>query len=84
MFAVDPPLANVEDMTIPRCAADADEAIGLVRECHAVWLEQKGPGVKFIRNRGVGAGPSGTRTAVVVLTRADGGRSFKRVYDIVP
>jgi predicted Rossmann-fold nucleotide-binding protein len=40
MLAVDPPLANGEDMTIPRCAADADEAIGLVRECHAAWLEE--------------------------------------------
>jgi uncharacterized protein (TIGR00730 family) len=41
MLAVDPPLANAEDMRIPRCVANADEAIGLVRECHAMWLERK-------------------------------------------
>ncbi len=42
MLAADPPLANVDDMTIPRCAADADEAIALVRECRAAWLDEKG------------------------------------------
>jgi hypothetical protein len=42
MLAVDPPLANVEDMTIPRCVANADEAIRLVRECHATWRGEKG------------------------------------------
>ncbi len=38
MLSVDPPLANVEDMTIPCCAANADEAIALIRERHQVWL----------------------------------------------
>jgi len=38
MLAVDPPLANPEDMTIPRCAGNADEAIALVREHHEIWL----------------------------------------------
>jgi len=38
MLAVDPPLANPEDMTIPRCAANADEAIALIREHHRIWL----------------------------------------------
>jgi uncharacterized protein (TIGR00730 family) len=38
MLSVDPPLANPEDMTIPRCAANADEAIALIREHHQVWL----------------------------------------------
>src|SRR5512145_1836168 len=37
MFAVDPPLANPEDMTIPRCVANADEAIVLIREHHQLW-----------------------------------------------
>jgi uncharacterized protein (TIGR00730 family) len=38
MLSVDPPLANVEDMAIPRCVANADEAIALLRERHAAWL----------------------------------------------
>ena len=38
MLSVDPPLANTEDMTIPRCVANADEAIALIREHHALWL----------------------------------------------
>jgi uncharacterized protein (TIGR00730 family) len=32
-----PPLANAEDMTIPRCVDTADEAIALLREHHAQW-----------------------------------------------
>jgi len=35
-----PPLANPEDMTIPRCVNTADEAIALIREHHSQWLEQ--------------------------------------------
>jgi predicted Rossmann-fold nucleotide-binding protein len=38
MLSVDPPLANPEDMAIPRCVANADEAIALIREHHQVWL----------------------------------------------
>jgi uncharacterized protein (TIGR00730 family) len=38
MLSVDPPLANVEDMAIPFCVANADEAIALLRERHAAWL----------------------------------------------
>ncbi len=38
MLSVDPPMANAQDMTIPRCAADADEAIALIREHHGKWL----------------------------------------------
>jgi uncharacterized protein (TIGR00730 family) len=38
MLSIDPPLANVEDMTIPCCAAGADEAIALIREHHGKWL----------------------------------------------
>lgn len=33
-----PPLANPEDITIPRCVNTADEAIALIREHHARWL----------------------------------------------
>jgi uncharacterized protein (TIGR00730 family) len=35
-----PPLANPEDMTIPRCVNSADEAIALIREHHARWLQE--------------------------------------------
>jgi uncharacterized protein (TIGR00730 family) len=38
MLSTDPPLANPEDMTIPRCAANADEAIAIIREYHGSWL----------------------------------------------
>ena len=33
-----PPLANPEDIAIPRCVNTADEAIALIREHHARWL----------------------------------------------
>ena len=47
MLSADTPLANAVDMTIPRCAANADEAIALIREHHQIWLsEQKTVGVK--------------------------------------
>jgi uncharacterized protein (TIGR00730 family) len=35
-----PPLANPEDMNIPRCVNTADEAIALVREYHARWQSE--------------------------------------------
>jgi uncharacterized protein (TIGR00730 family) len=38
MLAETPPLANVEDMAIPRCVRNAEEAIALVSESHAAWL----------------------------------------------
>jgi uncharacterized protein (TIGR00730 family) len=41
MLSVDPPLANAEDMAIPRCAADADAAIAIIREHQAAWLKQQ-------------------------------------------
>jgi uncharacterized protein (TIGR00730 family) len=39
MLAVDPPLANAQDMAIPRCAANSDDAIAIIREYHAAWLD---------------------------------------------
>jgi uncharacterized protein (TIGR00730 family) len=36
------PLANPEDLAIPRCVNTADEAIALVREHHARWLQGQG------------------------------------------
>lgn len=40
LAASTPPLANSEDMDIPRCVATADEAISLIREHHIRWREQ--------------------------------------------
>jgi uncharacterized protein (TIGR00730 family) len=40
MLSTDPPLANVEDMAIPRCVADADEAVALIRQHHDAWRER--------------------------------------------
>jgi uncharacterized protein (TIGR00730 family) len=37
MLSVDPPLANPEDISIPQCVANADEAIALVRRHHERW-----------------------------------------------
>ena len=39
-----PPLANPEDMTIPRCVNTADEAIALIRTHHARWLREQQSG----------------------------------------
>jgi uncharacterized protein (TIGR00730 family) len=39
MLTTQPPLANEEDMTIPKCVETADEAIALLRERHARWAE---------------------------------------------
>jgi uncharacterized protein (TIGR00730 family) len=41
MLSTDPPLASVEDLSIPQCVANADEAIVLLRESHAAWLNRK-------------------------------------------
>ena len=35
-----PPLANPQDMSIPRCVNTADEAIALVREHHSRWMKE--------------------------------------------
>jgi uncharacterized protein (TIGR00730 family) len=43
LLSFDPPLANPEDMTIPRCAANADEAIAIIREHHGKWLNAPQP-----------------------------------------
>ena len=37
LLSVEPPLANPEDLDIPRCVNTGDEAIALVRERHAKW-----------------------------------------------
>jgi uncharacterized protein (TIGR00730 family) len=40
MLSVNPPLANVEDVAIPRCVPNADEAIALLSEHRTAWLER--------------------------------------------
>lgn len=40
MIDHEPQLADAVDMTIPRCVADAEEAVALLREQHAKWLAQ--------------------------------------------
>ena len=37
MLSTEPPLANAEDMTIPRCVDNADEAIAIIRSYHQTW-----------------------------------------------
>jgi len=37
MLSADPPLAHAEDLALPRCVPNADEAIALLRERHAAW-----------------------------------------------
>jgi uncharacterized protein (TIGR00730 family) len=37
LLTTQPPLANSEDMAIPRCVSTADEAIALLRDYHARW-----------------------------------------------
>jgi len=41
MLGTDPPLASPNDIQIPRCVANADEAIVLLREHHAVWRSRQ-------------------------------------------
>jgi uncharacterized protein (TIGR00730 family) len=38
MVSVESPLANPDDMSIPQCVANADEAIALVRRYHGKWI----------------------------------------------
>ena len=40
MLDADSPLVNVEDLSIPRCVANGDEAIVLLRQHHAAWLDK--------------------------------------------
>lgn len=37
MLSYEPPLANADDFSLPKCVANADEAITLIREHHARW-----------------------------------------------
>ena len=42
MVSVESPLANPDDMSIPQCVANADEAIALVRRYHGKWMSSRG------------------------------------------
>jgi predicted Rossmann-fold nucleotide-binding protein len=37
MLSYDPPLAGVDDFSIPKCVAGADEAVAVIREHHSAW-----------------------------------------------
>jgi uncharacterized protein (TIGR00730 family) len=41
LLASQPPLANPEDISIPRCVNTADDAIALIREHHGRWLQDR-------------------------------------------
>jgi uncharacterized protein (TIGR00730 family) len=41
MLSTEPPLANAEDMNIPRCLDTGDEAVAMIREHHAAWLRRQ-------------------------------------------
>lgn len=43
MLAFEPPLANTEDLMIPRCVAGADEALAIIATHHAEWLRSQPP-----------------------------------------
>jgi uncharacterized protein (TIGR00730 family) len=45
LLTTQPPLANPDDVAIPRCVDTADEALALIRDHHAGWLRKSG--VKF-------------------------------------
>src|SRR5688572_9042865 len=40
MLSFETPLASAEDFDIPRCVADADEAVAIIRQYHAQWFNQ--------------------------------------------
>ncbi len=41
LLTTQPPLANVEDIAIPRCVDSADAAIAVIRDEHSKWLQAK-------------------------------------------
>ena len=41
MLSSDPPLANQEDMDLPHCVPDADQAIEILKGCQAEWLKAR-------------------------------------------
>jgi hypothetical protein len=43
MLGAEPPLANPEDIEIPRCVADADEALTIILGHHQQWSQARSP-----------------------------------------
>ena len=43
MLPTDPPLASAPDLAIPRCVANADEAIAIIGEHRDGWLKRNAP-----------------------------------------
>jgi hypothetical protein len=41
LLKAEPPLANPDDIAIPRCADNADEAIEFIRQEHTQWLQER-------------------------------------------
>jgi hypothetical protein len=41
MLGVEPHLADPADLAIPRCVADVDEAMAIIREYHGQWLRDR-------------------------------------------
>ncbi|HEY6186304.1 MAG TPA: LOG family protein [Pyrinomonadaceae bacterium] len=42
MLSFETPLANAEDMDIPQCVANGDEAIAIIRERYSQWVKESG------------------------------------------
>ncbi|HEU4390384.1 MAG TPA: LOG family protein [Blastocatellia bacterium] len=40
MLSFEPPMANAEDLDIPRCVAKGEEAIAIIREHHSKWAQR--------------------------------------------
>lgn len=49
MLTFETRLANPEDMDIPQCVANGDEAIALIRQHHAKWIVEHGTKRKSVR-----------------------------------
>lgn len=41
MLSFETPLANTEDMDIPQCVENGDEAVAIIRERHARWTQER-------------------------------------------
>jgi hypothetical protein len=42
MLSFETPLINAEDVDIPKCVANADEAIAIIRDHRAKWAQHNG------------------------------------------